>query len=32
VDAQMMDRFIEFLQQAEHAGPVVNRGQGAPRW
>lgn len=32
VDAQMMDRFIEFLQQAEQAGPEVNRGQGAPRW
>ncbi|MFF8935492.1 amino acid adenylation domain-containing protein [Streptomyces paradoxus] len=32
VDAQMMDRFIDFLQQAEQVGPVTNRGQGAARW
>ncbi|WP_180989558.1 amino acid adenylation domain-containing protein [Streptomyces cahuitamycinicus] len=32
VDAQMMDRFIDYLQQAEHVGPVKNRGQGAARW
>ena len=32
VDAAMMDRYIDFLQQAEHVRPVKSRGQGAARW
>jgi amino acid adenylation domain-containing protein/thioester reductase-like protein len=32
VDAEMLDRYIDFLEQADYARPVKNRGQGATRW
>nr|WP_260859493.1 amino acid adenylation domain-containing protein [Streptomyces cupreus] len=32
VDAKMMDRYIDFLQQADAVRPVKSQGQGAARW
>ncbi|MDQ0597451.1 amino acid adenylation domain-containing protein/thioester reductase-like protein [Streptomyces canus] len=32
VGAEMMDRCIDFLQQADDVRPVKGQGQGAPRW
>jgi amino acid adenylation domain-containing protein/thioester reductase-like protein len=32
VDAEMMDRYIDFLQQADGVRPVKSQGQGAMRW
>ncbi|MFE9650762.1 amino acid adenylation domain-containing protein [Streptomyces sp. NPDC006365] len=32
VDAEMMDRYIDFLQQADDVRPVKSQGQGAARW
>ena len=32
VDAEMMDRHIDFLQQADIVRPVESQGQGAARW
>ncbi|MDQ1045297.1 amino acid adenylation domain-containing protein [Streptomyces sp. V4I2] len=32
VDAEMMDRYIGFLQQADAVRPVKSQGQGAARW
>jgi amino acid adenylation domain-containing protein/thioester reductase-like protein len=32
VDAEMMDRQLDFLQQADYVRPVKHQGQGAARW
>jgi hypothetical protein len=32
VDAEMMDRYLDFLQQADYVRPVKSQAQGAPRW
>ncbi|GAB2762220.1 amino acid adenylation domain-containing protein [Streptomyces bullii] len=32
VDARMLDRHIDFLEEADHARPVRDHGQGAAQW
>lgn len=32
VDAEMLDRYIDFLQRADYVRPVAKKGQGAARW